>query len=72
MAAQNLRAPLLESQSSGEGGLPFKLANGEYGEIAPGERRTYDHIIYCNVGAFSAAGLTGQYPALRSPIGWSY
>ena len=65
-------------QSSGsqyapvEGGLPFKLTSSTLGEIAPEERRVYDHIIYCNFGAFPSAGLTGQYPALKAQIGWSY
>ena len=55
-----------------EGGLPFKLTSGALGEIAPEERRIYDHIIYCNFGAFPSAGLTGQYPALEAQNGWSY
>ena len=67
MAAQKHGAPSSGSQNTFfEGGLPFKLTNGESGEIAPEERRIYDHIIHCNVGAFPAAGLTGQYPVLRN------
>ena len=70
MAAHHHGAPSSESQNSfSEGGLPFKLPNGKCGEIAPEERRIYDHIIYCNFGAFPAAGLTGQYPVLRS-LNW--
>lgn len=58
--------------ASVEGGLPFKLTSGELGQIAPEERRIYDHIIYCNFGAFPSAGLTGQYPALEAQIDWSH
>ena len=68
MAPQINGAPSSECQNASvEGGLPFKLVDGESGEIAPEERRIYDHIIYFNFGAFPAAGLTGQYPALKCP-----
>ena len=67
MSAQNHGAPLSGSQNSFlDGGLTFKLANGDSGEISPEERKIYDHIIYCNIGTFPAAGLTGQYPVSRS------
>ena len=68
MATQSNETPSSESQNASvEGGLPFKLTDGKSGEIAPEERRIYDHIIYCNFGAFPSAGLTGQYPASRIP-----
>lgn len=68
MAPQTNGTPLSESQNASvEGGLPFNLTHGKSGEIAPEERRIYDHIICCNVGAFPVVGLTGQYPALTSP-----
>ena len=68
MAAQHQGAPSSGGQNPfTEGGLPFKLIDGKTGEISPEERRICDHIIYCNFGAFPAAGLTGQYPALKIP-----
>ena len=63
MAAPNHGAPSSGSQNPFlEGGLTFRLANGDSGEISLEERRIYDHIIYCNIGTFPAAGLTGQSP----------
>ena len=70
MAAQNHGAPSSGSQNPFfEEGVPFKLTNGKSGEIAPEERRIYDHIIYCNVGVFPAAGLTSKYRVSRS-LNW--
>lgn len=61
MAATNNGAAVSGSQSLLFGGtLSFALTNGDTGIIAPEERRTYDHIIHSNVGAFPAAGLTGS------------
>lgn len=39
--------------------LPFALEDGTTGIISPEEKRTFDHIIYANVGDFPTHGLTG-------------
>ena len=66
MAATNYGAAVSGSQSLLFGGtLSFALTNGDTGIIAPEERRTYDHIIHSNVGAFPAAGLTGNSPSSK-------
>ena len=61
------------SQSALVGGvLPFALENGTTGVIAPEERRTFDHIIYVNIGDFPTHGLTGQLLSLGTDVLWQW